>query len=675
MKSSGFKIFIISGLILVSTGFTATEKKYERLIQKADRYYQNFVYTKAVEVYEKAIELKEEDQSVFDVESALKIADSYRLMNQPISAEKWYQKVVDREIMTDQDKMNYAQVLLKLGKDNNAKSVIDNMNNADLADIDRLKSIDELGSFYTDSMAYFIENININSEEADFSPAYYQDGIAFVSNRPNRKLNQNTYYWDDSYFLDLYYTSDVDGVNSKPEVMSKRINSIFHEGPSVFIEDDQKIIFTRNNFSLGESHTSTDGIVKMKLYTAEKLKNGKWSKPTELPFNDDDYTTSSPTFSPDGQTMYFHADLPGTVGKTDIFKVSYLNDEWGTPESLGDIINTTEDEKFPFVGEDNTLYFASAGHSGIGGLDIYKVNLDDPSLEVTNMGFPVNTQKDDFGLIIDGNQGYLSSNRDGGKGSDDIYKFIIYIYDLQANIIDEDTKELLTGTLDVYDKGADEIVAQVENGSSVSFQSYRGRNLVLKGSSEGYLDGTMDFFTGDIPLESMSYSIDLEMKRPNLKGDIIVVDNYGREKQVIDARETIATYDGSVDDLKADFEKEYYNVKNLFELTAVYYDFDKSNIRKDAAEGLDDLVDVLESHKELKVTLSGHTDIRGPRWYNERLSKSRVDSARAYLLSKGISEDRIITDYKGELNPVEACKNCSEDAHQLNRRTEIYLSL
>lgn len=663
-------------LLLISSvnSIALSDKKYQRLIMKADRYYENFAYSKAVEIYEKAIQLKQEEEEIFDMQSALKIADSYRLMNKPISAEKWYEKVTRDELWSDQDRMNYAQVLLKNGKDKAATDIIKQISSPGLADIERLKNVENVEKYFVDSLAYFVENLNINSEEGDFSPTYYEDGLVFVSNRPSKRLSQSTYYWDDTYFLDLYISKNSEGVEQLPEPMSKRINSVFHEGPAAFINENKTIVFTRNNFNLGESKTSTDGVVKMKLFISDMTKSGNWSKPEELPFNSDEYTTSSPSFTLDEKVMYFHSDMPGGKGKSDIYKVTYSDGAWGQPENLGSLINTPEEDMFPFISADNILYFASTGHPGIGGLDIYKIDLNEEQPEVINMGYPINTYKDDFGLIIKNKKGYLSSNRDGGKGSDDIYGFELYIHQLNAVLIDSKTKEKITGHIEAKNSNTSEVIVDQYKTNSITFDSYRGKTFALLGESDGYHARSINFFTGDIPIDNEHFTVEIALDRINLKGDIILVKNYGQEDQLVDIRESIAQFDGGLDALKADFASNYYDINSFYQLSAVYYDFDQSSIRTDAANDLDQLVQVLNNFPSLSVTLSGHTDIRGPKWYNEKLSKRRVDAAQQYLVTAGISTDRIITDYAGELKPVEKCETCSEEAHQLNRRTEIYLN-
>ena len=343
---------------------------------------------------------------------------------------------------------------------------------------------------------------------------------------------------------------------------------------------------------------------------------------------------------------------------------------------MGPEINTSEDELFPYISDDNILYFASAGHPGIGGLDIYKVDLKDKVTGVTNLGYPVNTKADDFGLIMEGNIGYLSSDRKGGAGSDDIYKVNLFMYDLTANLVDAESGDLISGTLTVLDKSTNEIVGEIENGSSTSFSSVRGRELMLTGSSNGYLEGEMLFSTLEIPVGMMSYSVDLALEKPNLKGDILLVKNNGIIDQVFGIQEELALYDGSFEELKSDFSESNVDLEDVFEINSILYDFDKSNIRDDAARELDKLINVLSTHTDLRVTLGSHTDSRGSSSYNNKLAKKRAESAREYLLANGVDTERISIEHFGEDKLLKDCKsnNTCELVHQSNRRTEITLS-
>jgi outer membrane protein OmpA-like peptidoglycan-associated protein/tetratricopeptide (TPR) repeat protein len=651
-----------------------SDKKYTRLKAKADRFYNNFIYPKAVEFYEKAIG----ESSSFDAQAHLKIADSYRLMNNALSAAKWYEKIEHHGIMTDQDRMNYAQILLKNGNSEKAKEIMDSMESFDETEFGRLSDLDDVESYYVDSMAYLVENMAINSEDADFSPTYYEDGFVFVSNRKNGKLNQNTYSWDDTYFLDLYYSKISEDTYEEPEVMTKRINTIFHEGPAVFFDNDTKIIFTRNNFNLGRTNTSVEGVNMLKLYYAEKNpKNGRWNKPVQLPFNSDEYSVGHPALSNDGNTLYFSSDMPGSEGKADLFKVERLADGWSEPINLGDEINTPEDELFPYLSEDNVLYFSSLGHQGIGGLDIYKVDLTNIEGGVHNMGYPVNTKADDFAMVLDGDVGYLSSNREGGRGSDDIYKVNVFRYQLIANLVDAETGESVVGDITVVDDYSGEKIQSVSEMNTISIEVMKGKKLRFSGGSINYLDTLLTFSTLNIPNGAYEHTIDIPLRKPNFKTRLLYVDNYMRPTQRFDLYKGITEFEVSEAEYRKTLSDRRIDIAGIDFIRSVYYDFDKSNIREDASENLDKLVSYLEEYENLKVTLASHTDSRGSKWYNEQLAKRRAEAAKAYLMESGIAEDRILVEHHGELDLINECGNseeCNENAHQLNRRTEIYLS-
>ncbi len=661
------------GLILLA-GFLSfsfsSPKKDQRIKLKADRFFDNFAYSKAVPLYEK-IALESE---VLKEESILKIADSYRLMNKPMSAEKWYQKLEGSTLMTTQNKMNYAQVLLKNGKDAEAEKITSQLNQEEINLIKRLKGVENIEIFFRDSSAYFVENMNINSEESDFSPSYYDGGIVFVSNRKNWRLNQSTYYWDDSYFLDLYHAkADENGVVGEPESLTKRINTIFHEGPSVFFENDTKVIFTRNNFNLGEERTSVEGVNKLKLYYAEKNKKGKWSKPVAMPFSTDEYSVGHPTITPDGKTLFFAADLPGTQGKADIWKTEWANGQWGAPENLGDQINTPENELFPFIEDTGVLYFASEGHPGIGGLDIYKVDLNGGNLTPENMGYPVNTKDDDFGMIMKGENGYLSSNRSGGKGNDDILKYTVYRYNLTARLVDDITKVPLEGSIQVINESDKNELMKEEGVSKIDFVALRGRAFLFGGQVIGYEPTSLSFDTQAIPLEAEEYVVDIPMKKINRRGDILIVKNFGRKDQVfsIMANE-FNEFPGSNEELESDYKTSFIDLENTYTITGVNYDFDKSNIREDSKNQLDLLISLMTKYEDLKAELSSHTDSRGSKTYNERLSRRRAESARDYLVAGGVDSARVSIKYFGKSEPVDCLTaDCDEQAHERNRRTEI----
>ncbi|RED99765.1 OmpA family protein [Marinoscillum furvescens] len=647
----------------------ASEGKYERLILKADKFYNEFVYPRAIDLYEKALDLKGD----FVPYPALQIANSYRLMNKPEQSENWYAKVEENNALTStEDKINFSQVLLKTGQDKKAKQLISNVEAATQTDLGRLKSLDNIEVFYSDSAAYYLENLPINSDQNDFSPVFYDEGLVFVSNRKTRRLGQSTYYWDETYFLDLFYAPFEGDSLGAARPMSTKLNTQFHEGPAAFLENGEHVIFTRNNFHLGQKGVSEEGVTMLSMYSARKNERGKWDKPAPMPFNSEDYSVGHPAVAPDGKTLYFSSDMAGTHGKADIFKSTYENGVWSAPINMGDIINTAEDELFPYVSEDNVLYFASMGHPGIGGLDVYKVDLNDTEPEVINMGYPINTTKDDFGFILNGNIGYVSSARDGGLGSDDIYRVNVLEMDLTVKLVDAQTGKPVEGNIAVEDQ-ADGSQYESQSGALEGIRLLRGRQLSIAAAAAGYQPASEVFNSATLAKSVESHVIEVALEPRLAKIDVLLVTNPGRANQVIGLGEQLTIY-SDYTSLKTEMDKQYADVGELYRLESIFYDFNRSKIRKDAAAQLDGLVALMKKYPAMNVELGAHTDSRGSNTYNNCLAQRRAEKAQEYLIEKGIAAARIAITYFGEDKLVTNCGDgvpCDEVKHQLNRRTEI----
>lgn len=634
VKSIYLTFLFVSVVLFSSAQQTNTKaelpKKYDRTIGRANGYYNGFIYVKAIQEYKKALKISELDKDY----PTLKIADSYRLINDNAHSLHWYKKVEGTNIMTKQDLANYAQVLILSGEYNKAKQIADSLGTS----IDRLDKADQVNKIKIDTAAYFMENLVVNSDRADFSPAYYKDGIVFVSSREIEKLfPQNKYYWDESYYLDLYYTQNADSTEDYFSSFSKRINTIYHEGPTVFFGDDKRMIFTRNNFNQGRRKLSDDGINHLKLFYSELTdEDEKWSKPVELPFNSDHYSVGHPTITSDEKRLYFASDMPGTLGKADIFYSDFIGDSiWTEPKNMGLKINTPAEEMFPFIYQDTLLYFASKGHLGLGGLDLYRINLKDKSANPENMGQPLNSDYDDFGLIMEGNAGYFSSNRPGGKGNDDIYRFIyteiIPSYIVVVKAINSETRELIPDAiLTITDSLTSEIVETQKLADSTDYyKTLENISYAVSAHHHEYFSGHLRYAIGEnLDVDTLFYEIPLEK----------------------------------------------IEIGKAIELENIYYDLDKSDIRPDAAIELNKLVDLLLDNPGIKIELSSHTDSRGSDRYNQKLSQRRAESAVAYIITQGIDAESITAKGYGETKLVNQCRNgvkCSKEEHQRNRRTEF----
>ena len=423
---------------------------------------------------------------------------------------------------------------------------------------------------------YKVDYLSINSDKADFSPMYYKNGLVFNSGRTEGTGLKRVFVWDNSRFLDMYYLTDMNqltasasglgganankskyrgtestvgsdeytaptandsktvgtfggtniyqgyGYNENPSTptqkFSKSLNTKYHEGPMTFTSNGKKVIFTRNNFNNGKFKTSADKINKLKIYTGDDKGAGQWNNIKEVPFNSNEYSTGHPSLTKDDKLMYFVSDMPGGFGGTDLYVVEYNAGAFATPVNLGPEINTAGNEMFPFVDERGNLYFSSDGHAGLGDLDVFYVQLIDGSKlkgKIKNMGTPVNSSKDDFGFIADGERkmGYLSSNRKRGGTDDDIYRFTRECdekpdcEEVQVIVYDAESKMPLDNAdVAVVTDGKTEMKKTDSNGT-FKICVEEGKQCELKASREGYMPNTVACKEGettiDIPLSRM----------------------------------------------------------------------------------------------------------------------------------------------------------------------------
>jgi len=506
---------------------------------------------------------------------------------------------------------------------------------------------------------YKIESLDINSELQDFGPAFYGEGIMFSSNRTGDILNTRTHKWNGQPFLDIYVTGTPNVMN--PEI--RRFNEVeantkYHESTSVFNAANDVVFFTRNNYVKGKIGKDEEDVIRLQVFRSNKRDNG-WSLPVPLPFNSDAYSVAHPSLSPDGNTLYFTSDMPGTKGGADIWKVAILGEaSYGTPENLGEIVNTDGRESFPFVSKENSLYYATDGIPGLGGLDIHAIGLNSAGMPVggpVNVGEPVNSPADDFSFIIDevANRGYFASNREGGKGYDDIYGVM-------------DTGRRSTTTAGAIDPGCKQsiggVVTDEDSGERIPFAdvSLLDSNGSVVATQMADANGRYRFFSTNcnqlyrIRATKESYSIaEASLQTGTSNGMSFDKD------LAVDRKMGFTTGD--------DLAKQ-------LNLNPIYFDFDKSNIRPDAAYELTKVLAVMKQYPNLEIDVRSHTDSRAPDDYNMALSKRRNKSTVQWLVNKGINSNRLTGDGYGETQLVNNCgngANCTEAQHQKNRRSEF----
>jgi outer membrane protein OmpA-like peptidoglycan-associated protein len=427
------------------------------------------------------------------------------MLNDQANAAKWYEMSANDALEnTPETALDYAEALSSVENYSEAKNWYSKSDEA-LADDSRPKrkisSLKMQDKLYRNVAYVKVSEALFNSTAADFSPTFLNEKLVFVSARSNDRLIKRKFAWDNTNFLDLYVANDGD-VNE----FDRGINSPLHEGPAVFYEDGTKIIFTRNNSEKGKLKKDSTGTTKLKLFYAYfDESSNEWSTPEPLPFNNDTYSVGHPAIDETGTVLYFASNMPGGFGQTDLYKSEFKNGDWQKPVNLGAEVNTEGDEMFPFLFSDNELYFAGNGYGGLGGLDLYQLNLNDKN--VTNLGSPINSSADDFGLILkpDGKNGYFSSNRNG-VGNDDIFEFsssrdIVSKLLVKGIVVDKTEFEPLSGIVVLLlDEAGNEIAStKSTSGGQYGFGLEPNKLYSVKTQGgEDYLDVTNEFNTLDL---------------------------------------------------------------------------------------------------------------------------------------------------------------------------------
>ena len=646
MKQVFHYIFLLSFILGGALGYAQEGK-----VKVAGEKFEEFAYVNARDLYSRVANRGFTSPEVFS-----KLGDSYYFTADYAEAAQWYEKLVatDGEISPEYY-FRYAQSLKSVKKYDKADkmmAVFVQMSGADTRGEMFTKERDYLKEIEAQSGRYAVEQVNFNTELQDFSPSFLGERVVISSNRKS-STGDYIHDWNNQPFLDLYVVDNAKSDNPTIEKFSKNINTPYHESSSVFTESGDEMYFTRNNYSKKTKLKRDEaGTTKLKLYHSYK-RGGVWSIPEELPFNSDEYSTAHPALSPDGETLYFASDMPGTKGLSDIW-MSTINEDgtYGTPVNLGSEINTEGRETFPFISSDNKLFYATDGHIGLGGLDVFVTQLsDDGKVGASyNVGKPVNSSADDFGLILSESRGtgYFSSSRASGLGNDDIYSFTRdrkILTNCAQNIVgttrDVKTDEILPQTTVTLRDKVNQVVATVTSDDlgKFTFSDVKcSETYVVRGAKDNYEPHEVILTT----------SSDV--------GGVINRDVYLKPG----AQLVIGG-----------------DLSNILDLNPIYFDFDKSNIRPDAALELEKVIAVMQQYPTLKIDVRSHTDSRAPDAYNLKLSQRRNVSTVRYIVQQGgINASRLTGRGYGETQLTNACANgieCSEEEHQLNRRSEFII--
>ncbi len=445
MKFRSF--YSLATLLLLTCSLHAQSAKVER----AQRYMKELNYVSAIEILTRVIAQKD------DAAAKIALAECYRKVNDVANAEFLYGQVVRLTEAQPIHFLYYGEMLQRNGKCDLAREWYTKFAEAVPDDV-RGQYANRACDYEAELKAkgegiYDVKRAQFNSNLDDFGATFYKDGIVFASERDKGSAVKRNHCWTGQPFLDLYFVPikncGADATNGRPEKFNSDINSKYHDAVVTFSKDQSTVFFTRNNYLNGKAGADDQGIMRLKIYTAKKKGNG-WGSDESLPFNSDEYSCAHPSLTAEGNKLYFVSDMPGGFGGMDLYVSELENGRWGPPMNMGPNINTEGNELFPHVHKSGRLYFSSDGQLGLGGLDIYYVDAQEGGQAWStpeNIGSPVNSKDDDFGFTLsdEGTCGFLSSDRQGGSGRDDIYSFTKTAMPIKVYVFDADTKLPIEG--------------------------------------------------------------------------------------------------------------------------------------------------------------------------------------------------------------------------------------
>ncbi|WP_343706097.1 OmpA family protein [Flavobacterium sp.] len=634
----------ILALLVIQLIYSQTKNK------TADALFDKMYYVEAAKSYELSVGNGDASK-----ETLQRLGDAYYFNTKMSSASKWYGKLIadyPNEVSAEY-LFRYAQSLQGIQNYDLAKKWMKafaekqkltdpraknfSLKNVTLEDIENIKP------------SFILENLDINSAYSDFGPMFYKGDLVYSTTIDSSYYKTEKYGWNDQPYLNMQLgkISETQSNVTFKERFGKDISTKYHEACIAFSPDEKTIYFTRNNYN-GKLKRDSKGINNLKIFSATATENSNgtvsWKDVKELPFNSDNYSVGHPSVSKDGKKLYFVSDMPGTIGSTDIFVVDILdNNQFSEPKNLGEKINTTGREMFPYI-TDEALYFSSDGFLGLGGLDVFESRLTDGTFGApVNLGAPLNSNRDDFGYIVNEttNRGFVSSNRKTGKGDDDIYSF------------ERSCNQAISGY--VFDAISNNRIA----GAMVTLKNANGIKVA---ETVSQLDGKYDF-NNNVNCNT-PYTVEVSKENYNSSTKAIVTANSsGKTEALVGLDPALIARENGVLKIK---------------IGIIYFDLDKSDIRYDAAIELNKVVLLMTQYNTVVIKIESHTDSRANDQYNLELSDRRAKATRDYIISQGIAPERIESAIGyGETQLINNCSNgvpCTEAQHQVNRRSEFIIT-
>ena len=719
---------IYLAVLLLTTTLVAGQGNADARVRMADRFYQQMAYARAIEEYRLAAELGAVNEHV-----TKRLADSYMKLGDTHKAEYWYSMVVKFLNREPEDLYNYAQALKSNEKYVEAEEWMDRYLAITRHEGEPRRSniVGFARKFNQEKDRYIVRPTSINTPYTDMAPTWLgRDRVVFASSRKQTTGIKRRAAINDEPFLDLYVadvTTNGDLVNAR--LLEGEVNSRFHEGPATASASGDVLWFTRNDLFKGRVGRSRNGITKLNIYKARK-EEGAWRHIEQFLYNSSESSVGHPALSPDGSKLYFVSDMPGGYGGTDIYVCLDMGGQWSEPQNLGPAINTARNELFPFVGADGTLYFASNGHPGLGGLDIYAAQpaADGAYSVAINMGAPVNSPADDHGLVIDptGRSGFFTSNRPGGKGGDDIYAFVM-LFPLEQRflvtgvVIDEETESPVIDIEVTLQDAQGNVLAttQTDQRGEYYFAVEKDREYRMVARMKGRYDGEQYLSTENIAREQI-VARDIQLVPDAgiwLRGAVRRKDRLGFIPGATVSLVNLSSFQSEAvttgasgefrfrlqpnEEYEVLFEKEgYFSMSEPMSTKAVrrgvidlnearelslepvtigspiafrYIRWAEGSAQLDpvARTELDGLAERMLVNPLFKVELAVHTDTRGNTEQLQQLSQRRAQAMMDHLVSKGVPKVRLTARGYGGSQPVNHCipgVQCSEEEHAENRR-------
>lgn len=702
-----YNLTIIFVLCLLSYSFG------QQAVKKADKHVARLQHKMAIPLYEYALE---KDTTVHILKS---LGDCYFAINSYQEANTYYTLLSNIFPQEKRHFIEYGMVLKNLGEYTRAKVLFkrhleSNIDSKRIKDIlNLIKSCERIEKLKENTNFNYVSKLSVNGKYNDFSPIMFENYLMFCSSR--RSTASRTYQYDGESYINFYVAERKGDTIYNEPLLFEELNGRFHEGPAVFSKRYQTMFLTRNNMTYkGRKNEHTN---RLKIYFSN-LRDEEFEEPKEFQHNSEDYSTGHPAINPKGNVFIFTSDRPGGKGKTDLYKCMLTKQGWSNPVNMGDKINTSGREMFPFIYNDTLLYFASDRHEGLGGLDIFQAVIKNGRvLKIENLQAPINSNKDDFGFFLEdlrSFKGYFSSNRDTVANSDDIYLVKRAFININCLVIDSLTYDAIPfSDVKVTAKSGIAKASYTNREGKAKLDMAPEEDFILTFHKKGYKPKRLPFSTIGLS-KQLDTSIVVELvPGKEYMLDVVVINKKTKEvipeakveleqsdyKEIIDTDEkgelSFSTENTSpvklvtskkgffksrktipeiTEDKKVVVELVPIEQKMVLSLEPIYYDFDRYEIREDAAKTLDKLKNIMDENPSLIIEMASHTDIRGTTDYNHELSVNRAKAAIKYLMSKGIDRFRLTYNVYGESKVAAPCpegEDCDDNVHQLNRRTEF----